>query len=80
VCVTGSIHSSPPLFRLFTCQVLFNKSVWGELLAKGGESAAGEALLEVATHPKASRVLLHLLAPHKASTFLNQVSSGRNRL
>lgn len=51
--------------------VAFNKTVWTELLANNADDAA---LLQFATHAKAYKVLVHLLAPQKKATFLNKVS------
>jgi hypothetical protein len=52
--------------------VAFNKTVWTELLANNADDAA---LLQFATHAKAYKVLVHLLAPQKKATFLNKVST-----
>ncbi|TFJ82621.1 hypothetical protein NSK_006045 [Nannochloropsis salina CCMP1776] len=47
--------------------VAFNKAVWQELLER---NAVEESMLRLATHVKASKVLLCLLAPEKRGTFL----------
>ena len=81
-------HKDAYLFLLRLADVVddtvaFNKTVWPELLPTTGKKD-GEAqqqqeeegvplLLQLATHPKAYKVLLNLLAPHKNKTFLAQV-------
>lgn len=82
-------HKDAYLFLLRLADVVddtvaFNKTVWPELLPatgkKDGEAQQQQAeeegvplLLQLATHPKAYKVLLNLLAPHKNKTFLAQV-------
>lgn len=50
--------------------VTFSKIIWNELLEKNESEAT---MLRFATHVKASKVLLNLLAPTKRTTFLTKV-------
>ncbi len=66
------LHKDAYLFILRLSDVVddtvtFSKAVWNELLEK---NATEESMLRFATHVKASKILLLLLAPTKRNTFL----------
>ena len=72
------LHKDAYLFILRLADVVddtvaFTKTVWNELLEKNETEAS---MLRFATHVKASKILLLLLAPTKRTTFLTKVRLG----